>query len=534
MMQAHAAVLENPKVVGSPFIESEMLFSATTAALAAPEAFKMTHSELEHEVEVQGRKLMRQLLQDHLSLRARREQELGVEGPVVGEDGIERTDRRHHNRPLETIHGEVRVERIGHHAPATTSLHPLDAALNLPRTRFSLGLRKRIAEEVAKVSFDEAVKTIRNHTGAHIAKRQLEEEVVRAATDFDAFYQGREALVPKQVALLGDILVITTDAKGVVMRLAALREATRRAAQRQKVAPLKHRLRKGEKRDRKRMAQVAAVYTVAPFVRAPEDIIRDLDREEEKAPTPRPKPENKRVWASPEKEPEEVIRAAFEEALRRDPERKKTWVALSDGNEDQLWLLEKLALEYRVKLTIILDVIHVTEYLWRATTSFNQEGTTEAESWVRERLLSVLQGKASDVAAGIRRSATLRDLSGAKRKAADRCADYLLKYAMYLHYAEYLAKGFPIATGVIEGACRHLVKDRMDITGARWGLAGAEAVLRLRSLRSSDDFEAYWAFHERQELERNHVQLYANGEIPAMRQPASRAPAGRPHLRLVK
>jgi len=533
MMQAHAFTAENQEVAPSPFAQSEAKFGDVKDSLASAEARTMTHSELERHLEVQGRELMRLLLQDHLSLRGRQERELGVEGPVVGGDGVVRTDLRDSARTLMTVHGEVRVERIAHHAPGTSSLHPLDAALNLPREKFSLGLRRRIAEEVAKVSYEEALRSILAHTGAQIPKRQLEQLLVRAAADFDAFYQGREALAAKVVATLGNLLVLTTDAKGLVMRLAALREATRRAAQR-KVKALKHHLKKGEKRYRKRMAQVAAVYTVEPFVRTPEDIIRELDRQDETDRKPRPKPEHKRVWASPEKEPEEVIRAAFEEALRRDPERKKTWVALSDGNETQLCLLEKLALEYKVEITIVLDVIHVAEYLWKATTAFNAEGSKEAEAWVRERLLATLRGKASDVAAGIRRSATKRELSASKRKAGDTCANYLLKYAEYLHYDMYLDKGFPIATGVIEGACRHLVKDRMDITGARWGLDGAEAVLRLRSLRSSGDFDEYWAFHERQELKRNHVEHYANGELPAMRQPVPRARPGRPHLKLVK
>jgi hypothetical protein len=531
-MQA-LALAEDNILEPARFEPARQQFECLIGRLSGSETLSMTHSDLESLLEVEGRELMRQLLQDHLALRAQQERELGVEGPVVGDEGVVRTHLRESERGLMTMFGEVRVERIAHHAPGTSSLHPLDAALNLPREKFSLGLRRRIAEEVAKVSYEEALQSILAHTGARISKRQLEQLLVRAATDFDTFYQGREVLAGKAVAMLGSLLVLTTDAKGLVMRLAALREATRRAAKR-KVKVLKHRLKKGEKRYRKRMAQVAAVYTVDPFVRTPEDIIRELDREEETTPKPRPKPEHKRVWASAEKEPEEVIRAAFAEALRRDPKRKKTWVALSDGNQTQLGLLEKLAQEYGVTITIVLDVIHVAEYLWKATTAFNEEGSPQAEAWVRERLLGILRGKASDVAAGIRRSATLRELPAAKRKAADKCANYLLKYADYLHYNRYLANGFPIATGVIEGACRHLVKDRMDITGARWGLDGAEAVLRLRSLRSSRDFDEYWAFHERQELERNHVELYANGEMPAMRQPVPRARPGRPHLQLVK
>ncbi|MDI7268178.1 MAG: hypothetical protein QME96_09310, partial [Myxococcota bacterium] len=171
--------------------------------------------------------------------------------------------------------------------------------------------------------------------------------------------------------------------------------------------------------------------------------------------------------------------------------------------------------------TIVLDVIHVLEYLWKAAFAFHKDGTPEAEAWVSERLLQVLRGKSSDVAAGIRRSATLRELSADKRKPADKCAGYLLKYAPYLRYDRYLDQGLPIATGVIEGACRYLVKDRMDITGARWRLNGAEAVLRLRSLRASGDFDEYWAFHEARERERNHAARYAAGAVPALRHPVN-------------
>jgi hypothetical protein len=530
-MQAHASIVEKQEMVNSPFALAEEKFAAITVRLSSPEMRQMTHSDVERALEVDGRELVRRLLQGHMDLRAQQERELGVEGPIVGADGVVRTDLRDSDRGLMTLFGEVRVNRVAHHTPWAASLHPLDASLNLPEEKFSLGVRRRAAEEAAKGSFDEAVKSLGNTTGAQIAKRQVEELTVRAAVDFDAFYQARESLAPELVAELSDILVITTDAKGIVMRSEGLREATRKAAERS-TDRLQHRLRKGEKRNRKRMAQVAAVYTVDVFPRAPEDIVAELDRDQEVSVPPRPRPEYKRVWASPDKEAVQVIREAFQEALRRDPGRTKTWVALSDGNEDQLRHLEELAVEFGVHLTIILDVIHVIEYLWKAVTAFEPEGSPEAEAWVRERLLGILRGKSSDVAAGMRRSATLRELGQEERKAVDKCADYLLKYGLYLHYHAYLAQGLPIATGVIEGACRHLVKDRMDITGARWGLAGAEAVLRLRSVRSSGDFEEYWAFHEQQEWQRNHAERYANGQVPPMRQPTPRT-RGRAHLRLV-
>jgi hypothetical protein len=272
------------------------------------------------------------------------------------------------------------------------------------------------------------------------------------------------------------------------------------------------RLSRGEKKNAKRMATVASVYTVKPFKRTPEDIVTEtgckLNKEK------RPPPEKKRVWASLEKTPEQVIREAFREAHRRDPTHEKHWVALVDGNKAQIRILRRVAREKGIDLTIIVDIIHVIEYLWDAGRVFHPASGPELENWVRDRLLRVLRGQSGLVAGGMRRSATLRALSPKSRKPVDTCANYLLNKTPYLRYDQYLSRGFPIATGVIEGACRHLVKDRMEITGAKWRLSGAEAVLRLRALRSSHDFDEYWEFHEAQEYKRNHQALYADGVVP--------------------
>ena len=442
-----------------------------------------------------------------------------------------RTHVRPHVRHVTTVVGEVEVERAGYGARGKTSLHPLDAELNLPKDSYSLGVRRRAAEEAAKNSFDEVVEALKKTTGAPVPKRQVEGLTVRAAQDFDAFYQARHELPNAAAAKKsGSVVVITTDGKGVVMRKEDLREATRKAAA-GRTPKLSKRLTTGEKRNAKRMSTVAAVYTIAPFVRTPEDIVGELAPVRD-ACVKRPRPEKKRVWASLEKEPAEVIEDAFLEATHRDPTRQKTWAAVVDGNEVQLSLLQEMAENYSVKLIIILDLIHVLEYLWKASYTFNAPGSQAAQDWVSERLLLVLRGRASHVAAGIRRSATLRELDAQVRLAADDCADYLLKYAPYLRYNEYLAQGLPIASGVIEGACRHLVKDRMDITGARWGLTSAEAVLKLRALRSSGDFEDYWAFHQAREHQRNHQAQYAKGAVPKV-QERSRRPNSR-GLRVVK
>ncbi|MCC7380464.1 MAG: ISKra4 family transposase [Deltaproteobacteria bacterium] len=521
-MEAQVARLENP------FAAATERFDELLAELSAKEQMRMTHSEAETLINTAGTEVMRLLLQGHVDLRARGE----IAGrQLVGADGVTRTQIRVHQRGLMSIFGEVEVARLGYCADGAQSLHPLDAQLNLPLELYSLGVRRRCSEEAARGSFDGAVDALLRSTGARVPKRQLEQVVVRASKDFDGFYEDRRASGAAASLPAGPLLVITTDGKGISMRKEALREATRKAAE-QRRPKLGKRLSKGEKRHRKRMSMVASVYTLERFARRPEDIVGELDRRRVVA-IRRPRPQSKRVWASVEKPAEDVIAEAFAEAIGRDPEHEKRWVVLVDGNEPQIDHMLRFEKEHCLDLTIVVDLMHVLGYLWKAAWVFHAEGTREAETWVTERLLQVLRGRSSEVAGGIRRSATLRGISAKKRAPADECADYLIKYRVFLRYDEYLADGLPIATGVIEGACRHLVEDRLGLTGAHWGVEGAEAVLKLRALRSSGDFDDYWNFHEKHELERNHRALYANGALPDNGRATRRETSKGRNLRLI-
>ena len=491
---AHRAAPSAP----APYAPADALYADAKAYLSSREALQMSESDLERELHRRGQELVRKLLQGHLDQRSPGE----AAGPVEGADGVERPERRLHERRLETIFGTVEVERAGYARAGHDSLHPLDAALNLPAERYSLEVRRRVAEAAASRSFDEALFELSRHTGAQVPKRQAEQLAVRAAEDFDAFYEARRAAAGEPLPD-ESVVVLTFDGKGVVLHREDLREATRKAAerrrrQREQRSPL-GRLKPGEKQHAKRMATVAAVYTVAPFVRSAEDFLQNLmpfqpadktARTRAKTRAVRPRPVAKRVWASLEREPGEVVTEALLEAERHDPERAKRRVVLVDGAESQLDLVKGGAAAAGVKVTVILDIIHVVEYVWKAAHVFHDEGSPELACWAWTRVRDILEGKARRVASSMRRAATVAGFSPDARKPVDTCADYLLKYAPYLHYDRYLAAGYPIATGVVEGACRHLVRDRMELTGARWRLVGAEAVLKLRALRASGDFDA--------------------------------------------
>ena len=491
-----------------------------TRYLASRPAFSATHDELEAFIETDGREVLRRMLQGHHDLRALAERPVRVEDV----ERVVRTFRRPSSRPVVSILGRVDVARLAYQGRELEGLHPMDAALNLPPELYSHAVRRRAAEQAAATSFEDVSTALRASTGVAIGKRQVEELAARAAQDFDDFYAAREVAAEET----GDLLVLSFDGKGIPMRRDGLTPATRKAAD---ATPrrLQTRLTKGEKRNRKRMAEVAVVYTVAPYIRTSRDILaelrplRDVDRDAE-----RPRPTNKRVWASVSKPVASVIRDAFEEARRRDPEQKRRWVVLLDGNRDQLRLVKKAARRIGVTITILVDVIHVLEYLWKAAYAFHSDGSKEAEAWVQQRLMWLLQGEHAKVRANLRRFAVERNLAGAALTPVTKCLRYLKGVRQYLAYDAALAAGLPIATGVIEGACRYLVKDRMEKTGARWSLVGAEAVLRLRALRASRDFDAYWAFHVDREHARNHRARYAANAPP------SPIPNIKPLLRRVK
>lgn len=488
---------------GVAFTASQRRFTQLVGWLADERAVAVTHAELEDRLHAEGLALLRQLLQDSLDLRAERERRLGG---VLDSGGVARTvAEAGRERLLATRFGEVVVARIAYRRPGLADLHPADAVLNLPVEKHSHGLRRLAAVEAARGSFEAAGAAIERATTVRVGKRQVEALAKRAAADVEAFYAAH-AVEP---APEGEILVLSFDGKGVVMRPDGLRAATAKAAI---GAKLTGRRSKGEKRHRKRMAEVAAVYDLTPQPRTVADILPEPDTPGEPPAAARAK--GKWLTASVVDDTAAVIAAGFAEAERRDPDRARVWVALVDGNNQQIDRIRAEAKARKVTLRIVVDFIHVIEYLWKAAWCFHPEGDPAAETWVRAQARQILAGRAGIVAAAIRRKATYHGLDPGRRKPADVAAAYLLAKKPYLDYPTALAQGWPIATGVIEGACRHLVKDRMDITGARWGLDGAEAILKLRALTTNGDFDQYWTWHLNQEQQRIHNSRYLDEVIP--------------------
>jgi hypothetical protein len=487
-----------------PFAYSLSAFETLIRTLSGGDASTWTHAELEEHLEKAGRDLLRLLLQDHLDLRAAREEKqvrAGAGPVVVGPEGRVRPWREPgHQRWLATVFGIVRVTRVAHRGPGACNVHPADTALSLPVGRHSTGLRRLAVTEAVRGSFDQAHDAIGRRCGNVLGKRRLEELVVAAAVDIDGFYQARIP-VPCSREMP---LVVQVDGKGVVMRPEALREATRRAAEKAVVGH-RGRLAPGEKPNRKRMATVACIFDTRPAPRRPHDVIHPPGgRSGERPARPGPKAENKWCTASLVRSPEQVIADAFDQAQARDPKHLRPWVVLVDGARHQLDLIAAETARRGVTVHTLLDFVHVAEYTWAAAHAFHKPGTSEAEAWAADHLTAVLAGQAARTAEEMTAQAVEEHLPAARRDAVDACHRYLTGHLDQLHYDTALNNGWPIATGAVEGACRHLIADRLDITGARWGLPGAEAVLRLRAVVANGDLEPYWRFHTRQE----HARIY--------------------------
>lgn len=488
------------------FSEAEEQFVKMADFLQSHASKRLDLSGLEAFLTHDGRNLLRRLLLAHLAERGVGD----ISESVIGADGITRAHKRLRTKTMKTLFGVIKLQRLAYSTRHASSLFPLDAMLNLPQVNVSYTLQKHLILEVIKSSFDESRESLARWTGVSLTKEQAQRIILDAAQDFIPFYEEQCAHEHAEAQRL-PLVVLTADGKGVNMRTEALREETQKRA-RQNSAKKRADALDTKRLNAKRIATVASVYEVARFSRTPADILNIFFPPDSAATRlPRPLPKAKRLWASLALSSEDVMTQIFEEALRRDPNHQKEWVVLVDGALHQIKLFNTLAHRFHVSLTIVCDIVHVLEYLWKAGHVLYDEDTLA--QWVHDALQRILYGKSSFVAAGMRRSATCRHLSTSVREPIDVCARYLRNHWQYLRYNAYLHHGYPIATGVIEGACRYLVKDRMELTGARWSLKGAEALLKLRAIKISGDFSEYWKFYEQQQYVRNHSSLYQNPSV---------------------
>lgn len=405
-----------------------------------------------------------------------------------------------HARPYVSIFGELEIERYVYAQREGQKIEfaAVDARLALPESKFSYLLQDWDQDFAMEQPFGKVKRTVEKILGLDQHVDSLERMNRQMAEHVEDFYGAQSAPPAKEE---GQIFVQTADGKGIPIRRPA------------DTPPIHdHQHQRGPKPDRKKMATIGAVYSVDPFVRTPEEVVEALfrdPREQDEGPKrKRPRPCHKRMRGMlnhVDAEGNEIDgRPAIfgwirDEMASRRVDDSRPAVNIMDG-EPSLWSMRDV-FQGDVSLVDIVDLLHVTPRLWDAASMFHPRASRAAEKFVRERVLRILQGEVQAVIRGLRRMGTQR-LSGKKRVDLEKICNYFENNRQRMRYHEYLAAGYPIASGVIEGACRHVVKDRMERTGMNWVVAGAQAMLDLRCIYLCDTWDEYTAYRIEKETER--------------------------------
>lgn len=406
-------------------------------------------------------------------------------------DGTPRT--YHDRRPITyySVFGKVRFARHYFSAAGQGGVCPLDARLSLPDHCYSDLLREWASYASTDAAYAESQTLLARLLGLNLSVAAIEQGTVEAAADVTAFYDHLEA--PSSAPTEATLLVVSADGKGVPMVQPCSRVGGAR-------------LGKGQKRTTKKEAVVVGVYTIAPYARTPAAIVAALLRQDRPSDAPRrPAPVGKEVQATLDGKAAALTRLQRRVAVR-EGDHIQHRVALTDGAE----ALQQQVQTHFPDFTLVLDIYHASEYLWAAANALLGETHPTRLAWMQRHLDLLVGGQTEALLTALETAGQAADASATQRQVVQRAVNYYRRNAPYMHYHVYLTHGWPIGSGVVEAACGHLVKDRLDQSGMRWTPGGAQTVLDLRAVRVNGHWDAYWLFHRTQQQRR----LYGSA-VPA-------------------
>jgi hypothetical protein len=465
----------------------------------AQEAAPLDHADREKAVAQSGRELQRQVLESSFAVDCAREERAA---PLTSAAGIRHgTVEKARERGVVSIFGPVRAGRMAYRNRREANLYPADARWILPDDPYSMGMRALAAYHLAEGGYGQAQEVIKARTGVTVGHAQLAQLAGDLAGWVDEFYDQRAFAADTDLPD-SDVVMMQADGKGIAMR-----PEYRKGAGKQSDA-----VHPGIKK----MAEIVAVADFTPAVRDPEDIAAPPARRRER---PGPRARDKWVAASITESIQDMIGVAFNEADRRDPERVRQRVFLVDGNKQQLTAVAAHAAERGLKVPVFIDFIHVSEYIGKAAAALHPGKPDAAREWADGQKLRVLHGRAKAVAATLASVAARARARNSRLNLTDvdKAVTYLTNNHTYMRYDKALAAGWPIATGVIEGACRFVIEDRFGITGARWSPDGADVILKLRAVVVNDDLDDYMTYYKQRYLEDIHLTRYDPASIPDLR-----------------
>jgi hypothetical protein len=458
---------------------------------AAEEARFLDLGEREEVIGQEGRELQRRLLEATFAIDAAREERAAR---VTSAAGIPHGSvEAGHGRGVASVFGPVRVSRMAYRNRREPNLYPADARWILPDDPYSLGMRALVAYHLAGGGFGQAQEVIEARTGVTVGRAQLTGLAEDLAAWTGDFYEERARDAEEDLPDT-DVIMMQGDGKGIALRPEHRKSGGNSDAAHPGI---------------KKMAEIVAVADFTPAIREPEDIAAPPARRQAH---PGPKARDKWVSASITESIGDMIAAAFDEADRRDPERARQRVFLVDGNKQQITAIEAQARERGLKVPVLIDYIHVSGYLGKAAAALHPGDPVTAGQWADGQLLRVLHGRAKAVAATLASVAAKTRANPRKRDLdltdMNKAVTYLTNNHRHMRYDKALEKGWPIATGMIEGACRFVIEDRFGITGARWSPDGAETILKLRAVVVNGDLHDYMNYYKERYRSEHHLSRY--------------------------
>jgi hypothetical protein len=401
---------------------------------------------------------------------------------LLMEDGTElKKESGLRERVLFSSFGKLDIPRSCYRSNGQPGIMPLDVQANLPDRSYSYLLQEYMDILAIQSPFEKSSETLQKFLGFKIYSNRIETISQRSSSSYDQYYDAK--ILPEPVSE-GSIVVASFDGVGVPLIKSESANIVARKG-------------KGEKRQKKKEAIVGVSYTTDPNVRTAEEVAQNLIYPEKKQEAEQGKDkaraENIRRIASLERSKEEVFHEVLNYSRERNPDDAKPCVVIMDGALS-LWSI-LMSFSSVIAFTGILDVIHVTEYLWRVANALYQEGTALGKKWVYDNLLLVLDGRVGDVIEKLEQLSKTEKLKKSQVSALKECIRYFNNHLNWMKYDEYLKAGYPIGSGVVESSCGHTVKGRMEGTGRRWSVEGAESILLLRSVHTSGDWDEYWQFH---------------------------------------
>ena len=388
------------------------------------------------------------------------------------------------SRKYFSIFGKVTVSRYLYHTEKET-FAPLDILLNLPERCYSYFLSEMINLLNIKGAYSEGIGFVKRFFGLQISVSASETISGESSSCCETYYESRD--ISEDSAESDDkkdYTAVSFDGKGIPMIKKEAVKITGRQG-------------KGQKRQKKKESLVGVKYEIDANIRSADEVAKNLvypEKKEENQDNKKDiKAQNIRYIASIAKPKKDVMKEIYEEVKNKDFS-STPLLCLMDGSP-YLWDYLKTVFTEITNKICILDIIHVLEYIWIIAHIMYKEGSDNAKKYVFEKLKLISEG---NIASYIMELQTEMQSGRWKKKSHqekfEKVITYFKNHSQYMKYDEYLLKGYPIGTGVIESACGHLVKDRMELSGARWGIDGAESVLRLRSVVKSGDWDEYWNF----------------------------------------